>query len=144
MLGRRRVFANEFLGGDEHAAEVLRPRAVESAVDDDMPDVARAQVLRVGRQGEERVDLALDEKLLRGRERAGHPLDVLGGIEPDIGGHAGDQRLRHQSATHLLALQISNAADAFVRKQRIASDVHSPASTVAGEPASIAAIMGGV
>ena len=104
--------------------EVLRPRAVESAIDDDMPDLARAQVLRVGRQGEERVDLALDKKLLRSRKRAGHPLDVLGGIESDIGGHAGDQRLPHQSTTHLLALQIANAADVFVRKQRIASDMH--------------------
>jgi hypothetical protein len=90
-----------------------------------MPDVARTQVLRVGRQGEEGVDLALDEKLLRGRERAGHALDVLDGIEPDIGGHAGDQRLWHQSGAHLLTLQISDAADAFVRKQRIASDMHS-------------------
>jgi hypothetical protein len=49
----------------------------------------------------------------------------LGGIEPNIGGHAGDQRLRHQSGAHLLALQISDAPDAFVRKQRIASDMHS-------------------
>src|SRR5580704_265922 len=41
-----------------HAAEILRPWAVRGAVEDHVADVARSQILRIGRPAEERVDLS--------------------------------------------------------------------------------------
>jgi hypothetical protein len=43
----------------------LRPRTVHGGVDDDSPDVPRAQILRLGREAEERVYFALLKQLDR-------------------------------------------------------------------------------
>jgi hypothetical protein len=51
--------------GPQDAAEILRPRTVHGGVDDDSPDVPRAQILRLGREAEERVYFALLKQLDR-------------------------------------------------------------------------------
>src|SRR6476659_4849684 len=98
-IGRLEAGAQHALGGDripsdevpvagQHAAIVLRPWTIDRAIDDHMADLAGAQLLRFGRKAEPRIDLSVSEKL-HGRDRwAPHPVDVLGGVKPDMGGHA--------------------------------------------------------
>ena len=62
-LGRDRILAHEFPIARQHAAEILRPWAVDGAVDDHMADLAGAQFLRLGRKAQEGIDLSLDEEL---------------------------------------------------------------------------------
>src|SRR5215471_5360992 len=64
-----------------------RPRTIEDAIDDHVADVAGAQLLRLGRKPEKRIDLSVGEKLHRPGRGARHPMNVLGRIEPDMGGH---------------------------------------------------------
>ena len=47
---------------DQRAAEVLRPRPVQSAVEDHVADAEGAQLLRPGRNARERIDRASHEK----------------------------------------------------------------------------------
>ena len=49
----------------QHAAEILRPRAVDGSVHDDVADMPGVQLLRLGRKAQESVDLAIDETLDR-------------------------------------------------------------------------------
>jgi hypothetical protein len=48
----------------KHAAEILRPRPVHRCIEDDPTDMPGAQFLRLRREAEEGVDLALDEQIL--------------------------------------------------------------------------------
>jgi hypothetical protein len=48
-----------------------------------------AQILRLGRKAEEGIDLALDETLDRLDRRVGDPVEILDGVEPDLGGDQG-------------------------------------------------------
>ena len=59
-----------------------------------MADLPGALLLRLGRHAEERIDLAFVEELHRAGVRTLDPLDVVGGIEPDIGGHERTQHVR--------------------------------------------------
>ena len=92
-----------------------------------MADLAGAKFLRFGRKAEPRMDLSVSEKL-HGRDRwARHPVDVLSGIKPDMGGHGrhedvrGCAQVRH---AHGLALEVNDAADPFDRKQFEAAHVY--------------------
>src|ERR1700751_836829 len=65
-----------------------------------------------GGEAEEGVELALGEKIFWLRCRIGHPAHVLLGIEPDVGGHQGQQQVRARSEPRHsdgLSLQISDA-----------------------------------
>ena len=80
----------------QHAAEILGPRAVDDAAEDHVADAAGAQLLRLGRSSKEGVDLALGEELERrdGRVGAGHPVDVLARIEPNVRSHCDQEGVR--------------------------------------------------
>src|SRR5262249_15743211 len=54
-----RVFADVVAVTDHHAAEILRPWAIRSGVENDVPGVASAQLLRLRRKSQEPVDLTL-------------------------------------------------------------------------------------
>src|SRR5439155_8208806 len=87
-LHRHGVLRDELAVRGDDAAEVLRPRAVDGAVQHDVSDLPRAEVLRIGREAEERVDLPLGQELLRLRGRIRRPGNVLAGIEADLRGDA--------------------------------------------------------
>src|SRR5262249_7743170 len=95
-LGRDRVLAHVVAVASEHAAEILRPRAIDDAVEDYVADVPGAQLLRLGWTGEEGINLAPCGELERfgQRARAGDPADVLAGVEPDMGGHRNQECVR--------------------------------------------------
>jgi hypothetical protein len=48
-----------------------------------MADALRPQALRLGREAEKGVDLAVEEQIDRLRVRARHPVDISRRIEPD-------------------------------------------------------------
>src|SRR5215813_14268384 len=64
-LGGNGMIYNIIRATGQHAAEILRPRAIDRAVDDDMTDALGAQLLWVWRDSEECVNLAVDKQLLR-------------------------------------------------------------------------------
>jgi hypothetical protein len=110
----------------QHAAEILRPRAVHGAVDDDVADMPRAQILRLGRKAQKGIDLSFHELLDRLDGTVGDPAYVLDGVEPDMRGHQGHQHVRgrppvlHPDAP---ALEIRDVADVFLREQFEAADM---------------------
>src|SRR5262245_34424778 len=107
-----------------------------------MADLARTQFLRFGRGAKERVDPSLGKKLHWRYGRTQNPIEVLAGVEPNVGGHASHIQMRDQAeglGAHFPSLQIPNVADTFVRKQFEAADMHT-ATIVIGSPASIAAM----
>src|SRR5262249_51250140 len=64
-LGRDRVPPGVFTVGRNHAAKVLRPRAVDRRIQNHVTSIAGAYFLRLGREGKERVDLALCKQVER-------------------------------------------------------------------------------
>src|SRR5262249_53229652 len=60
-LGCDVMVANVFQISAEHTAPVMRPLSVHRADDDEMPNAPVPQFLVLGREPEERVDLAVDE-----------------------------------------------------------------------------------
>ncbi len=89
--------------------------------------MASAEILRLRRKAEERVDLAVREELDRWGRLARDPTDVVDRVEPDMSGHDGDEHMMGRlQARHanFFALQIRDAADAFVPEQFIATDMH--------------------
>jgi hypothetical protein len=92
-----------------------------------MADLAGAQFLRLGRKAEEGVDLSFGEQLPRGDFRARHPVDVLHRVEPDMGGHGGQEHVRGRRKAlhaHRPALQIGDAANALVTEELEAPGMH--------------------
>jgi hypothetical protein len=77
----------------DHAAEILRPRAVDAAVNDHVAYMPRAQFMRIGRVREKRVDLALRKQVEWLDLGIRDPMDVLHRVEPDLGRHQGHQLL---------------------------------------------------
>jgi len=55
------MIADEFPVARQHAAEILRPRAVQRRGGDDMAGMPGAQLLRLRGKAEEGIDLALRE-----------------------------------------------------------------------------------
>jgi hypothetical protein len=62
--------------------------------DDDAADVAGAQLLRLGRETEKRVDLAFGEQVHRPDGLTRDPTDILIGDEPDVGEPAAHEHVR--------------------------------------------------
>ena len=92
-----------------------------------MADLAGAQGLRLGWKAEECVDLSVHEQLARADCRTGHPVDVLGRVEPDMRRHGRYEDVGGGAETlhpHCLALEIADAADALARNQLEAAHVH--------------------
>jgi hypothetical protein len=92
-FGRDRVRGNEFPVARQHAAEILRPRLLHGGIEDYVTDMPGAQILGLGRKAQERVDLTLNEQFDRLDRGVGDPLNVLPGIEPELGHDQGQQLL---------------------------------------------------
>src|SRR6266542_1393683 len=113
----------------QHAAEILRPRAVEGAAEDYMAGVAGAQFLGLGRQGEKGIELAIDEKIERMDHRiAGRqdPVDIVVRVKPDVSGHGKQECVLVLPADFNpdgLAFQLEDAAYLLPREQLIAADM---------------------
>src|SRR6516164_3816023 len=116
-LRRDRILLNIFAGARQHAAEILRPRTIDSRVDDHMVGMPRLQYLHLRRETEKGVDLALREQVEWLKLRVGNPADVPLGVEANLGGHQRQQRRHGQFHTDALALQVGDAADAVVCEQ---------------------------
>jgi len=90
-------------------------------------DFPGAQLLRLGRTAEKSVDLALREQRHRADIRAGgNPPDIVGGVEPDMGGRGGQKDVCAPAQglnADALFFQITDAVDAFPREQFEAADV---------------------
>src|SRR5207237_3751861 len=111
-----------------HAAVILRPRAVQPCIDNDVSDMASAQILRLGRKAEKGIDLALREQIERFDRRIGgdDPANVLGRIEPDMRGHDGHEGRMGRPQTFdadTLSLQFGYGADALAAEQFEAADM---------------------
>src|SRR6266436_6879106 len=126
-LGRNRMFANEFSVARQDAAEILRPGRVDRAVEDHVADIPGAQLLRLRRTPEERVDLSVQEQLARSDLQAAlDPPDVFGGVEPDMGGHDRHEEVRTRSQgfhPDPLAFEVGQGANGFIRDQFKAADM---------------------
>ena len=86
-----------------------------------MADVAGTQLLGLGRKTEERIDLALGEERHWFDIWASDPVDVVNGIKPDIGRHAGQKYMRARAQgldADTLALPTRPAVPAAVRPAR--------------------------
>src|SRR5215813_2157208 len=126
-LGRDRIVSDIIAVARQYAAKVLRPRAVERAVEDDAPDTLGAQLLRTRRKAEDGVDLALGEQLLWRNGVAGDPANVPAGVDTDVGGDDGQEQMLGRSQgsdTHGLTLEVSNPVKLALHEQFPASDMH--------------------
>src|SRR5438067_709710 len=91
-----------------------------------MADFAGAQILRLWRKSQERIDLAVGKKLRRPGRGTRDPLNIPGRIEADMGGHRVKEKVRAGAEAldaYFLSLQVQDAADVFPRKQFEAADV---------------------
>ena len=120
------MLADEIPVARQHAAEILRPRPVDRAVDDHVADLAGAQFLRLGRKTEKCIDLSGEEEILGHDGGIIDPMNIFGGIKAEISGHNRYQ-FRDQTSgsnAHGSVFQVSEAADLFAREQLEAPDVH--------------------
>jgi hypothetical protein len=91
-----------------------------------MADALRPQALRLGREAEKGVDLALEEQIGRLRVHARHPVDVFGRIESDQRRHRRNEDMRggleHRNS-YRSALEIRDTVDAVLGEQFEAPDM---------------------
>src|SRR6516164_6617261 len=126
-FGGDRVAAHVLRVATHHATETLRPWAVHRTTENDLTNMPSAQILWFGWESQKRVDLALHEQLDWLDRGVGHPLDVLGRVEPDMRGHHGHEQVPGRSESlhaHALALEVGNAADAVLAEQFEAADMN--------------------
>src|SRR5215471_2549644 len=101
----------------QHAAEVLRPGPVHSAIDHYAPDLLVPHLLGFWREAQVGIDLPLAQELNRFGSRMRDEVDVLAGVQTNIRHHAGKKDVPagiqcwHGNG---LALQIADGAN-FVR-----------------------------
>jgi len=71
------------------------------------------ELLRLRRKAQEGVDLGLHEQFERVGPAlgTGHPMDILGGVEPDLGGHQGQHADRGRPEPDRLALKVGDMAN---------------------------------
>jgi hypothetical protein len=82
--------------------------------------------LGIGRKSHERVDLALGKQLLALAGRREDPLDVLPGIDTDVGDHHRCEevvRAAQLGNGDLAAAQVTHGADTLAAEQFVAADV---------------------
>src|SRR6516165_1740601 len=91
-LGSDRVPPDVLTVGRRHATKVLRPRAIDCRIQNHMTRTTGTQFLRLGRESEKRVDLALREQVERLELRVDNPSEIFFRIEPDLGRHQPQQR----------------------------------------------------
>src|SRR5262249_22385364 len=96
-FSRDRMVSDIIAVARQYAAKVLRPGAVERAVEDDAPDALGAQLYRVRRKAEEGVDLALGEQLLWGNGVAGDPAYAPNRGDTDVGSDDGQEQMLGRS-----------------------------------------------
>jgi len=89
-----------------------------------MAGLAGAQFLGLGWIPQEGVDLPCSEELQRVERGVGYPVEVLGGIEPDLGGHQRQLMGRGVVETDTLAFQVADASDTPLHEQLEAADMH--------------------
>jgi hypothetical protein len=123
------MFLHKFSIAGYDTAEVLRPGSILSRIQNRMSDPLRAHFLRLWGESHEGVGLAFNEKAHRVRVLLPcDPLDVLAGIDADIGEHAGEQNMVTPSE-HIkgngLSLQITRRLDALGCKELIATRMDS-------------------
>src|SRR5215469_1204282 len=93
---------------------------VHGGVDDHVANMAGAQILRLGRETQKRIDLALHKELERSAGRVGDPVNVLGWVEPDRGCQESRKSYPGRSCAlraQALSFQVRDAADAFIPKE---------------------------
>src|SRR5215467_4817485 len=92
-LGRYWITSDKRLISSYDAAEVVRPRSIYRAVDDNAPDPLRPELLGNRGESNEGIDLAISEETCRFGRVVGEPLDVSSRVETNIGGHAGKENM---------------------------------------------------
>ena len=116
------MLAHELLMRSDDAAEVLRPRSIESATDDDVTYLLLAQFLRIRRKAHECIDLAVCEQLHRLGRRVDNEIDIPLGINADVGRHGGNEDMVCRSQfgdSHHLSLEIANRPYALGPEQLV-------------------------
>src|SRR4029077_10913356 len=91
------ITPDEVAVADEHAAEVLRPRAIHGALQHDASDLLGVQFLEVWRKAQERIDLPVDEKLLLSARSVDNPAYIFARVEPYLRGHQSNEHVRGRS-----------------------------------------------
>src|SRR5262249_27729440 len=111
----------------QHAAKVLRPGAIDGAVEDHMTDSNGVQFLRLGRQTQEAIELSVDEELHRLHRRADNPIDVFARINTDM---RNNRRQKHmlgrvqRGDANRLTPQVGDAVDILIGKYLEAASMH--------------------
>src|SRR5437879_4030638 len=86
-----------------------------------------AKLLRLGRKAQEPVDFSVHEELHRPDGAAGDPVNILAGVDTDIGEDDGQKQMHGRAEgfdPDALALQIENAVNPFVPEHFKAPDMH--------------------
>src|SRR5207248_6265947 len=83
-LGRHRVIADEFLVRRDDAAEILRPRAIEAAIDDHVADLLLTKLLRNRRKADQCINLPISQELHRLRHEVEDEIDIPLGVDADM------------------------------------------------------------
>src|SRR5439155_20488199 len=126
-FGRHRMISNEVLVSAHYAAEVLGPRAVLAAVDDDVADLLRPQLLRIGRKPQEGVDLALRQESHRLARGVRRPVDIFLRIQTNVSHHAREEDVLARAErlyADRLPLQVVHGADALRPEQHEAPNLN--------------------
>src|SRR2546425_1365104 len=113
-LGGDGLLADELAMPRDHAAEVLRPRAIHAAVDHDVADLLRAERLRIGREPQEGVNLTFGQELHRLGRRVRRPIDVLVRVQAYVRHDAGEEHVLARAEplhSDCFPLQIAHGAD---------------------------------
>ena len=110
------MLPDELLVGGDDAAEILRPRAVEPAVDDSVTDLLVAQFLGIWGESHHSVDLSLSEKMHRFGRRMDDEIDIPLRVYSDMGRHGSDKDMVRRSQFrygHCFSLKVTNGLDAL-------------------------------
>src|SRR6266513_1340198 len=83
-FGRNRVLPYEIAIPRDHATEILRPGSIHDTVEQNVTDVLRAKLQRIGGEAQIRINLPFGEKTLRLRRRWGHEVDVAAWVQAHI------------------------------------------------------------
>src|SRR5262245_57361589 len=81
------MHADKFPMRGDDAAEILRPRPVKTTAHDNSSDLLVAQLLRIGGEGHQGVDLAVREELLRLGRGVSDEIYLALGVDADMRRH---------------------------------------------------------
>src|SRR5262245_690872 len=126
-LGGHRVLTDELLVADHHATEVLGPRPVGRGIEEHVADLLGARVLSLGRKRHKRVDLSRRQEPWQFGKRMNRPVDVLVGIESDVGCHGGKEDVGARAERgngDPFPLQVPDGPDTFLSEHFDAADMN--------------------